>query len=223
LVNALDAKLTTKIDAQASELFTVNQKIDSLTKRLSDMSTANRSLTDDIERLSREKADLQLSLETLEQYTRNDSLLIHGVALPPSGAPPENLYHEIPDLLNRLIPAVQLTSSMISVAHRLPSANTPSNGASSLRTPRPPPIVVRFTHKSTRIALIANRKLLKGKTVVLTEHLTPSRAALLKKANALVTSQKLTSAWSQDGKILVRTASNRTVHILKEDDLAQFQ
>jgi hypothetical protein len=69
---------------------------------------------------------------------------------------------------------------------------------------------------------MSNRRQLKGKTLVITDHLTPARAALLKKASALVAGQKIMSAWSQDGKILVKNSQNRTITITSEEDLRQF-
>jgi hypothetical protein len=142
----------------------------------------------------------ELSFNSVSGLLRADSLLIHGMPLPHSGTT-ENLYTEIPKVLNSLIPNVQITPDMISVTHRLPTQQaTVSNS-----TPRVPPIVVRFTRRQIRSSLMANRKALKGKHIVLTDHLTPARSSLLRKATALVTAQKLGGAWSHKGKILAKT------------------
>jgi hypothetical protein len=111
---------------------------------------------------------------------------------------------------------------MISAVHRLPSSTAASASGGSGSPPRPPPIVIRFVRKQTRSVIMTNRKLLRGKTISITDHLSPSRSNLLKKATALVASQKLQSAWSHDGKILVKNLQNRTVQIFNDPDLAQF-
>jgi hypothetical protein len=221
LTSALDDKFNTKIEAQASEIFSLSSRIDQMDRRINDLTNSNRDLSAKVLELANDKAQLQLSIDNLEQYSRSDSILIHGFPLPAGGAQ-ENLYTEIPSILNNLIPSVNLTPDMISVTHRLPSQAHPNSASTSNQPSKPPPIVVRFARKATRIALLANRRHLKGKSIVLTEHLTPARAALLKKATALVNTQKLSSAWTQDGKVLVKTAANRTVHVLHEDDLRQF-
>jgi len=152
---------------------------------------------------------------------RSDSVLLHGLPLPQPGQS-EDLYTIIPDTLNRLIPMVHFSGEQISVAHRLPSANQLQSGSAVSSAQKPPPVVIRFTRKATRVALMANRRQLKGKSIVLTDHLTPVRSALLKKASALVIAHKISSAWSQDGKVLVKNNQNRTVPIVCDADLGQF-
>jgi hypothetical protein len=70
--------------------------------------------------------------------------------------------------------------------------------------------------------LLQRRKQLKGKNVAIAEHLTTRRAALLKQANSVVASGKLLSAWSKDGKITVKSPTNRIAQITSEADFNQF-
>jgi hypothetical protein len=88
-----------------------------------------------------------------------------------------------------------------------------SAGASQQSSRKPPPVLIRFTRKLTRVNIMANRRFLKGKSISISDHFTPVRASILRKATALVTSSKLTGAWSQDGRILVKTLANRVVQI----------
>jgi hypothetical protein len=220
LVTAIEDKLNVKIDAHGAEIFGLSSKIDLLEKRVGELEKNNTALTTQLQSATLEKQQLQQSIDNLEQYTRADSILIHGLPLPQFGSD-ENLYTEIPAVLNNLIPTVHLTPEMISVTHRLPTQPNAAT-ASSSSTTRPPPVVVRFTRRLTRSTLMANRKLLKGKHIVITDHLTPARSALLKKATALTNSHKLGAAWTHDGKILIKTLQNRTVLVQSEDDLNPF-
>jgi archaellum component FlaC len=218
LVTSIEDKLNIKIDVQGSEIFSLTNKVGLLEKRVDELARSNATLTSQLQIVTRDNQQLHQSIDSLEQYTRADSILIHGLPLPQTGSD-QNLYTEIPTILNSLIPTIHLTPEMISVTHRLP---TQAQSASSPSSSRPPPVVVRFTRRLTRTTLMANRKLLKGKHIVLTDHLTPARSSLLKKATSLVTNQKIGGAWSHEGKILIKTLSNRTVVILSEEDLNQF-
>jgi len=217
LTTIIEEKCDTKINAQAAEIFNLANKSDRLERKIHDLTAINNSLNDKILSITREMNQLITAQDNLKQYTRADSVLLHGFPLPQSGTT-ENLLTDIPTTLNRLIPNIHLTPENISVCHRLPSASTPSSGPAT----RPPPVVVRFTRRHTRTLLMQNRKALKGKPIVITDHLTPTRAALLKKASALVAAHKLSSCWSQDGKILVKSMQNRTVVIISDEDLAAF-
>jgi hypothetical protein len=218
LVSAIDEKTNVKIDVQASEIYALSNKVSSLEKRIDDVTNINTDLLMKLTSLTQENQRLAQAMDNLEQHSRADSLLIHGLPLPSSGAT-EDLYSLVPSTLNNLIPTVHLTSEMISVVHRLP-AQSATNQSSAVS--RPPPVVVRFARRQVRATLMSNRKLLKGKNLVLSDHLTPARASLLKRASALVTANKILAAWSQDGKILVKNQQNRTVQLYNETDLAQF-
>ena len=217
LVQTMESNLNLKIESQARELFLLAQKVDSLEKKLDTVQASNSALSTELKTVIDENNSLRSTVENQEQYTRIDNVLVHGVPLPPSGQT-ENLFEVIPNILNKLLPAVSLTPETISAVHRLPSAS--HNAASS--TPKPPPVVVKFVRRQTKNFVMVNRKFLKGKQTVISEHQSPSRSALLKKASQLAAANKVQSAWSQDGKILLRSLKDRTVQIFSEADLAQF-
>ena len=218
LVVAIEHKLDVKIEAQGTEIFSLNQRITLLESKLESLTSVNATLTEKLNMLSCEQAVLHSSIDNLDQYSRVDSVLIHGVPTPQSGQS-ENLYITVPALLNTLLPAVKQTSESISVIHRLP---TTAGHAAAASTNTPPPVIMKLISRQTKSALMTNRKLLKGKQVVITDHLTPARSALLKKATTMASSGSIQSAWSQDGRILVRSLQNRTVQFSTENDLRQF-
>jgi hypothetical protein len=222
MARVIEDKLNVKIDAQANDIFTLSAKVDKLEKRNDELVMECGKLRADLKAQSQMVTHLSTTLDDLEQYTRVDNLLIHGLPLPPNPAD-ENLYLSVPDALNQHFGGMGITPEMISVVHRLPAARPSTDAASSSRTTnKPPPIIIKFVRRATRINLLQNRRQLKGKQLVITEHLTPKRAGLLKKANGLVQARKLISAWSQDGKVLVKTLLNRVVPIINELDLEQF-
>lgn len=211
-------KFEIKVQAQAAETFAIANKVDQLERKVEDLTRSNSTLSEKLHVLTQTNKQLSLAVDNLEQYSRAESLLVHGLPLPAQGNN-ENLFNEIPLVLNRLIPNIRITPECISITHRLPSAASSSTASPSTR---PPPVLVRFTRRITRTTLMQNRKSLKGQSIVLTDHLTPARATLLKKASTMVNDHKLGSAWSQDGKILVKNLQNRTIMIQSESDLSPF-
>ena len=220
MIDVLEGKFTTLVNIQGSEVFSISARIDTLERKLETSLTSNAALSSQIRSLESENAALRTAVENLDQYSRADNLIIQGVPLPPPGQE-ENLYEEVPSILNKLIPGVDLRPGSFSVIHRLPTPT--SAGMPSTMGSKPPAIVMKFVRRHTRQLLLAKRRLLKGKQIVLSEHLSPSRAALLKKASLMVANNKLTSSWSQDGKVLIKTLQNRTVQIFADVDLDQFR
>src|SRR3989442_172767 len=109
-----------------------------------------------------------------------------------------------------------IESSDISILHRISRPQSTSNSS------RPRPVVVKFTRKSMRNDVLHHRKELKGKNISITEQLTSPRSSALKKANDLVISGKLSAAWSQDGRILIKAHDNLMRQIASISDLAQY-
>lgn len=224
LIVSLDQKLSVKLDVQSNELFEANKRIDALEKKLNNAELDNAALRDSLKGLNARIDSANSVNDDLEQYMRGDNLLLHGVPLPADGSKEGDVSQLVVDVLNTNLSGVSLKKEHISTAHRIAanrqvsSSNASSNAASS-STSRPPAIIIRFCQRDMRNNLIQNRRQLKGKSVSLTEQLTPRRAQLLKKANDLVSRRIVQSAWSHDGKILVKSFNNRTLLISSDLDL----
>ena len=221
---ALDQKLTAKIDFQNNELFNVNKRMDTADKQVADLVRENSALKDSVKSLLSRLEALTVSLEELEQYTRSDNLMVFGVPLPIDGSKEGDLTQVVVDTLNRNLGNVQINKEHISIAHRTSANRSTPNAAGhpGNQANRPPPIIVRFSHRETRNNLLLNRRLLKGKPVSISEQLTIRRAQLLRKAGELVSQKKLDSTWSHDGRILVKSTTNR-IHVINSDtDLVQY-
>src|SRR5580698_2026691 len=105
LVTAIEDKINVKIDVRGTEIFSQSRRLDKLEKRIDDLVIINNSLTTTIQEQARENQRLKQAVDNLEQYTRADSILIHGLLLPQPGTT-ENLYTKIPSVLNNLIPNI---------------------------------------------------------------------------------------------------------------------
>ena len=160
----------------------------------------------------------------MDQYSLGVNILVHGITQPPGNAIETNLdLHMISVLNNNL--NLSLTTTDISAIHRLPKPHPSSSTTASTATSttiKPPPILIQFANKKTRNAVLLKRKELKGRGFSLTEHLTAKKSTLLHLANEAVKNKRIQSAWSHEGKIIVRTFNNRSIVLLSASDLDQF-
>jgi hypothetical protein len=79
-------------------------------------------------------------------------------------------------------------------------------------------VKVVFVNTGTRDEIYKQRSKLKGKEVWITEDLTPKKAALFYKARQAVKEGRATLAWTNEGKIFVKTGSNDKPTIISSED-----
>ncbi len=139
--------------------------------------------------LLQRQAVLLEKVEELQQYSRRENILIHGLPASEGEQSPED--YALP-CFKKFLPQVWVSPSDISVAHQIPA-----KGDSSRRGPR----VVRFARRSVRNNIL---KLCKAKEVYATlrqNHLSFSISqALLKKAKALAAENRIVCCWVKDGQ-----------------------
>ena len=225
LITAMDQKISYRLNVHETESFDINKKIEKLEKENRALSAENITLKDSVAILSGKIDQLAKSCDDLDQYSRGSNMLINGVSVITStdgnsdSVTDADLTGRVIHLLNSNL-GTSVSEQEINAVHRLLRA-TPGPGAAP--NTEAPPIIVQFMNKKTRDSVLQKRKSLKGKGFSLSEQLTVIKANLLKKANEIVTAQKLKSAWSHDGKILVRTHNDRTIVINSGIDLDKFQ
>ena len=178
----------------------------------------NATLKTTIKDLQDGNKKLSCSLDELDQYSRSQNLLIHGVPTPSDGSAEGNIIKSMVDLLNNNMPSLGLLESDISNAHRFGRVTTAAQS-----TTKPPSVVISFSRRVLRNSILEHRKELKGKRISVTEQLTPSRSAILKKATDLVATHHLNAAWSHDGRILIKpTINSRAIQIMTLSDLEHY-
>jgi hypothetical protein len=226
LIAGIDLRFNQRMDVQSAEIFEFNKRLDNYEKSLGDLREENKSLKESVTLLIGQIDKLTKTDDDLEQYTRNDNLLFHGIPLSVDNSSDADLGKVIIDVVNKNFSGLAITESDISIAHRTGPNRQPQplQGTSTqINQPvRPPPIVVRFSRRSVRNSILSQRKQLKGKNISITEQLTMHRSKLLKKASELVSQHKVQSAWSHDGRVLVKNTLNRIVVINSDADLNQF-
>ena len=158
---------------------------------------------------------LMASLDDLEQYSRKNSVEIHGI--------PENVYTSTEDVVLKEAEAlnVPVVAGDIEISHKLKRRNGMT------------PIIVKFASHKVKSKLYKARTNLKSvkisdiypttrkqNRIFINENLTPYRADLVKQANEMKSDGLLSSVWSLDGKIYVKTSpEGNPVRIYSENDL----
>ena len=155
--------------------------------------------------LEESNARLTAEIDTLEQYSRRNCLVMHGV---PNDV---NAEHAVLDLCNNKL-GIAIGPECIDRTHRLGTADATvrKDGA------RPQPIIVKFTSYRARQDVFMAKRRLKGTKVVITENLTRRRIDLLNRAKGL---QSVNAAWTSDGRIICLLGNGRKVTINSEQDL----
>ena len=196
-------------------------------KSLTDDLKSQKSTTDDLKAsTSKLSSELDVStnkLDELEQYTRKNSLEIHGIPLE-ANMSCEEVVLEIAQAID-----VDLESSDIEISHRL-------KGKANMKSQ---PIIVKFvSHKKKKELLFARRKL-KGVTVgdifehledesskdriFINENLTAHRRRLFGKLLSLRKKGTIFSTWTMDGKIFMKKTEVDISKLIKADmDIDNF-
>jgi hypothetical protein len=251
LVTALNSNNVKVIDALMNSLQpTIQAAIDDALKtRLSDISVKLDNLAvefnnrdERIKALQKENGELKTRLhnrerymDQLETYTKQDNLLIHGLPThyaevvaattddPTAGAAaPMNENSATTEKIfvtfcaNRL--GVKVGPEDISVCHRLRKSKNVLHS----------PIIVWFTNRKARAAVLAARKQLRpprgiGTTppidhVYINEHLTKYMSQLFTEARRMVKAERINKVWTYNGRVTVKLRDNsiHTVNCLAE-------
>ena len=153
--------------------------------------------TDDIVlSIAKEKLEVNLNRGDIDRCHRTG---------PPAKALNTNLSH--------VDPALGTTS--VSTSTAAPASSSASwasiaSPSSRKQTTRHRPIIIKFATYRTRQAVLKARRRLKDTGLTIVEDLTKSNYDILKKAKS---SSKVTSVWSQDGRIIaaLKTSGNGTL------------
>lgn len=155
-------------------------------------------------------------IDDLEQYSRRNCLLLHGISESNNETTDDIAINTIVEKLK-----VPIKSDDIDRTHRLGKKKQPHDSATGdeLRDRRPRPIIIKFCSYAKRSQVFLAKRALKGTNMLITESLTVKRMNLLKDA---IASTSVQSAWSQDGKITCLLKNDRIAKIHNSKDLEKL-
>jgi hypothetical protein len=171
------------------------------------------SVNEQIKNIKLELHSIQNKLESqdtrmdqLEQYSRRNCLLIHGVE---EGQRDENAYVKVIDVLNNRL-NLTVTAEDIDRCHRL--------GVAGQHNRKKRPIIVKFVSYQTREAVWRGKRKLKNSGLLVTESLTRTRSELLSLVQTIVGPK---NCWTQDGAI-VAIQNEKKIRINNMHDTKQL-
>ena len=173
------------------------------------MLTAQKKMQNTCDTILRENEILKLRVDTyereiedLQQYSRRNCILIHGIP-----EEREEITDELAlDIFNNKL-GLDVDLSELDRTHHLgPTPVADDNGTDSQEENKRKirPIIVKFLSYRVRSKIINARKNLKCRKISITEALVKSRRDLLRKAQERV---GFRNAWSYDGKIFAKRNS----------------
>ena len=223
-----NAILRDDITQLKSSLQSKEREVSALKTSLGKVSKTNELLKTELERTKEklqnqvEEADnLYTTLDDLEQYTRKNSLEIHGI--------PDDCYSTTEEVVLKLASVlnVNVNSSDIEISHKIKRRGNNSS-----------PIIVKFISHKLKTSLYKERVNLRNVKVsdmfpsysnavraeetriFLNENLTDYRRGLVSRASKMKRDGLLTSFWTIDGKIFLKTSpSGNPVRIFSDYDL----
>lgn len=153
-------------------------------------------LADRVANLENEKAELVLQVDNNEQHSRNECLLIHGVAEADGEDAAALFVSTVNDKLG-----MTTQRSDVKRAHRLGPKRADG---------KPRPVIARFYSMNVRNDIYYKKKLLKGQRVAITENLTKRRLAAL---NVAKTTYGLKNVWTQEGRIMAKDKDDKKIYV----------
>ena len=214
-------ELKTSFNKQSIEINTLKETLKSAEKASNQLNMSLESLRKKVAEQRDEIYELYDQQDNLEQYTRKNSLEIHGIS--------EDIYTSTEEVIIKLGEQLQVPISPgdIDISHKLSTGKN-----------KPKSIIVQFISHKKKTQLCKKRTELKkiklsdmfpglssaanakSKGIFINENLTPYRKNIMKKANQLKKDNLLQSAWTLDGKMYVKTSpEGAPIRIYCEDDL----
>ena len=156
-----------------------------------------------VSQLETEKVKLSNEIDALEQYSRKNGLIVHGV----------------PDIANPVTAVLDIINDKLGVPNGCESIDRCHRLGTSAISSNSRPIIVKFTSYQVRQKVFSGKRRLKGTKLLITENLTRRRSELLNKAKTL---NNVTATWTSDGRIVCLLSSGRKVSVTTVQDLRQL-
>lgn len=188
----------------------VDQRVFLLEEKFNSFSIKVFDLLGKIDKIQTEFDD---RLDELEQYSRRNCIVIHGIAETQSNEDCADIARNL--FLEKL--NVDVPGDQICRAHRLGNINRSRTMADAVKEGRRP-IIVKFVSYKYRSLVFYNKSKLKNTGILITESLTKKRLALM---NDAVVKVGRKNVFTSDGRIFV-THNNNRIRIINNGDVVNL-
>ena len=194
--------IVAQLDDTNEKVSVLNSKCDDLQSKYEVSKAVSDRLYAEKLKLDNKIHDLVDSINDLEQYSRRNCLLIHGV----EEKDRENTDKLALDVFNNNL-EINTTVNDICRSHRI----------GKKRPNKTRPIIVKFLSYRSRKQVFGNKRKLKGSSISVSESLTKTNYDLFRKTQD---SLGKSNVWTFDGRICFKTEDDDKIrYIYKEEDL----
>ena len=154
--------------------------------------------------------DMEKQIDSLEQYTRRNSLRVQGIPEKET----EDTCEEVLKIVNETLGVnPPIAPSDIDRVHRVGPHSTNRSG--------PRPVIIKMATYRARARIFKERAKLRHcpDRIFINEDLTKLRSNLFRKARQHRKDGKLSDCWTYDGNILVKTSNGKIVRVTDEEQL----
>lgn len=208
------------INFNHDKLDEINEKMDKMQEMITKMNENQEKLEIENKELKKKIDGLEHIVDDLEQYTRNRNVQIDGIPLKKD----EDLRDLMMEIGKKI--EVDIKNEYIDAIHRVPTRSSKN----------PEPIVVQFTTRQTRDAVVqkAREKKLctddfnmqcEKKYIYVNDHLTQRKKNLMFEARKLKYLNNYKFLWTKNGKIFIKkdeTRESKTILLNTLGDLSQI-
>lgn len=186
------------IDGHSKQLTEQSDKINKLEQKVLEQGWSMKEQDAEINAIFNKISELEIRVESQEQYSRRTSLRFHNIKVPVDER--GRIIHPVDtdDLVLQVCNTklgLDISKNDIGRSHVIGKVN---KGKSQ--------VIVRFLSYRTRNSVYTNKKSLKGDPdgVFITENLTKYRTELVKRLSQLKFHRKIYTYWTSDGRIYVK-------------------
>lgn len=197
-----NTSITKRVDDLEESVKFVAKKYDDQKKELDDLKELHQDLKETVKaiqdqntRLSAATGSMFKRMDTNEQHSRNECLLLHGIPEAEGEKPPDTASKFAAVVRDQL--KIELAPEEIKRAHRLGPARQDGKNR---------PIIARFANMGKRNHVYFAKKCLKGSGKVITENLTAHRVKVLADAEERYGRKNV---WTTEGRIVAKNDSGK--------------
>lgn len=203
--------VNTKLDENTMAIKLQSEQYEKCIKVMEELLSENKQLKEKVKKLEER-------LEDVEQYSRSNSLEIHGIPMEKNESV-LNIVKEVGRALD-----LDISDTMVDACHRL---GNKQNG-------NPPGIIVKFVRRTDKEEFIRKRRVKRtlstrhinrpdDRPIYVNESLTPTRRRLLAMARAARNEKNYKFLWVRNGKIFLRKEENAEVKVVSnQEDISKL-
>ena len=183
-IEANQNTMTKRIEILERENFDLRKINDEMTKSITETTRTNKEIEERLDKIENQTKNNAIKANENEQYSRRNNLRIFGLHQSDQN---EDSISIVNAFITDKLKITNIKKEEIAAAHRL----------GQYRQNTPPPMIVRFHTRDSRMTVLKSRKSLKGTPYVVTEDLTKQNVNLLNRAR---THPRIDSVWSWNWK-----------------------